>query len=137
MTDDPIISDPLAKFYDEEPSRVAGVKDPITGIRVDVDVAANRKNRDEEIKRKAQVKTRVLTQLLFEELGREYLYDLLTACNIFSIPVVSISEFNSGLMSFGKQLEADIKRVNIQKYAQMLMEGHDREVLWNELAANV
>ncbi len=130
------ITDPLAKFYDESDSINAGVRDPVTGIRVEVAVAANKANRTEEGKRKAQVKTRVLTQLLFDELGRELLYDLLTECHIFSIPVSEVSDFNAGKMCIGKQIEADLKRVNIQKYMAMIVEGHEREVLWNDAAAD-
>jgi hypothetical protein len=130
------ITDPLAKFYDESDSQNAGVRDPITGIRIDTVVAETRANRVEEGKRKAQVQTRVITQLLFDELGREWLYDILTACHVFAIPVSEVSDFNAGKMCIGKQIEADLKRVNIQKYMAMIVEGHEREVLWNEGAAD-
>ena len=138
MSDNQItIADPLAQFYEEESSRTAGVRDPITGIRVDADVADKRQNRAEESKRKAQVAKRIMTQLLFDELGREWLYDLMTSCHVFSIPVAEISDFNAGKICVGKQIEADSKRVNVQKYALMLQEGWDRESLWNDGAADV
>ncbi len=130
------ITDPLAKFYDEADSANAGVRDPITGIRVDTAVATARLNRTEEGKRKAQVKTRVLTQLLFDELGRELLCDLLAECHVFSIPVAEVSAFNAGKMCIGKQIEADLKRTNVQKYALMLVEGFEREALWNDGASD-
>lgn len=134
MTDQ--ISDPLAKFYDEADSQTAGVRDPITGIRVDTTVAENRKNRTDETKRKAQVKQRIFTQLLFDENGREMLHDLLTECHVFSIPVSEVSNFNAGKMCVGKQIEADLRRINIQKYTLMLVEGHERELAWNSDAAD-
>lgn len=136
MTDDGNINDPLSKFYEEEQSRTAGVRDPVTGIRVDADIAQNRKNRTEETKRKSQVSQRVITQLLFEENGREWLYDLLTSCHIFDIPVAEISKFHAGNIHVGKLVESDLKRVNIQKYNLMIQEGYERERLWNDDAAD-
>lgn len=136
MTDDSKITDPLAKFYDEADAQTAGVRDPITGIRVDTAIAQNRKNRTDEAKRKAQVAARVMAQLLFDENGREWLCDLLASCHVFSIPVSEVSDFNAGKMCVGKQIEADLKRSNIQKYTLMLTEGHERELAWNSDAAD-
>lgn len=136
MSDDSIITDPLAKFYDESDAQTAGVRDPITGIRVDTVVAQNRKNQADEIKRKTQVTQRVLAQLLFSENGREWLHDLLSSCHVFSIPVSEITDFNAGKMCVGKQIEADLKRAHIREYMMMLQEGHERDLLWNSDAAD-
>ena len=130
------ISDPLAKFYDEADAQTAGVRDPITGIRQETSVVENRKNRQEESKRKAQVKQRVLGGLLSEENGREFLHDILTECFVFSIPVSEVSNFNAGKICIGKQLEADLKRTDIRKYNLMIEEGHERELAWNADAAD-
>lgn len=136
MTDEPVISDPLAKFYEEADAQTAGVKDPITGIRVDVDVAKNLKNKSEEIKRKSQVAARVETDILFDELKREWMYDFLTTCHVFDIPLIPLSDFHSGMLSVGLQLVANLKRTNIRMYNLMIQEGYEREQMWAEMAAD-
>ncbi len=136
MADKPIIDDPLARFYKEEDARSAGVKNPQTGVRESVEKVQHRANQEEYAKRKLEVTKLVITQLMFDELGREWLYDLLSACHIFDIPFSDVLPFNAGKLHVGKRIEADIKHHAIKQYCEMLQEGWDREKMFNSDVAS-
>ncbi len=130
-----IIDDPLARFYEEEQSREAGIKDPVTGFRTPVNKAQQREMHNDEIKRKQEVKKRILSQLLNDDLGREWLYDLLDYCGLFRTPYASNERqtvYNSGALDVGKFLESGIKKVGIREYFLMVQEGWERETMWND-----
>ncbi len=130
-----IIDDPLARFYDEEQSRESGIKDPITGIRTPIDKAKQRESRNNEIKRKEEVKQRILGQLINDDLGREWLYDLLHYCGVFRSPYATDDRqmvYNSGALDVGKFIESGIKKVGIQEYFLLLKEGWEREKMWDD-----
>ena len=135
-----IIDDPLARFFDEEQSRNAGVKNPVTGLRESVDKAKQRENHVNEIKRKVQLKKRILTQLLNDDLGREWLYDLLITCNVFGTPYVPVdaylTAYNAGALYIGRVLESEIKKSDARMYFLMCQEGWDRENTWNDVVAD-
>lgn len=138
MTDTPI-DDPLARFYDEEKSRTAGVKHPVTGMREPYDKAKRDQIRTDEIKRKVQVKKRILSWLLADDLGREWLYDLLVSCNVEGTPFAStdrLTAYNAGALHVGMLLKADIKNAGIREYFLMLQEGWEREKLWDDTLAD-
>lgn len=134
-----MIEDPLARFYDEGPAPAAGVKNPITGIREETGTAHKQHLRSEEGKRKQQVSKRIITQLMQNDIGREWLYDLLSQCNVFGTPFVLdpiSTAYNSGAMHIGRIIESSIKRHSIKEYTAMCQEGLEREMLWDLTVAD-
>ena len=134
-----IIDDPLSRFLNEENSRNAGVRNPVTGIREPYSKAEREKLRNDEIKRKSEVKKRILLMLLNDDLGREWLYDLLVTCNVFGTPFTPddrLTAYNAGALYVGKLLEADIKRAGIREYFQMCEEGYEREVMFDDMVTD-
>jgi transcriptional regulator with XRE-family HTH domain len=129
------IYDPLAAFHAEEDARTAGIKNPQTGIREDAETVQHKLNQEEYAKRKKEVSKRIIIQLMHDELGREWLYDLLNICHVFDIPFTDIPPFNSGKTHIGKRLEADIKHHAIKMYCTMLEEGWEREKMWADSAS--
>lgn len=139
MSTSGLIDDPLARFFNEEQSRNAGIKNPITGFREPVDKAKQREKHADEIKRKVQVRKHILTQLLNDDLGREWLYDMLVTCNIFGTPYTvdpSLTAYNAGALYIGRLLESDIRKADIKSYFLMCQEGWDREKTWDEVLAD-
>lgn len=139
MSDKPIIDDPLARFYDEEQSRSAGVKNPQTGIREEHDLAKKQQIRVDEGRRKSEVSKRIVLGLIQDELGREWLYDILMICNVFGTPFTAdpvITAYNSGALFVGRMIESDMKKFDIKSYALMIQEGLERERMWNDEAAD-
>jgi hypothetical protein len=72
---------------------------------------------------------------MHDELGREWLYDLLNICHVFDIPFTDVLPFNSGKTHIGKRIEADIKHHAIKMYCTMLEEGWEREKMWADSAS--
>jgi hypothetical protein len=141
MTDPtkPIIDDPLARFLNEEQSRNSGVKNPQTGIREEYDTMMKQKLRNDEAKRKSEVSKRIITMLMNDDLGREWLFDRLTECNVFGTPFhvdPVLSAFNAGALHFGRMLESEIKKFSIKLYGTMIEEGLNREKIWDDHAAD-
>lgn len=129
------IDDPLSRFYEEEQSREAGVKNPVTGLREEYDTAARQKKRHDEISRKSQVSKHIITQLMQQDLGREWLYDLLTSCNAFGTPYAvdpQLTAYNAGAMYVGKLIESDIKKFTPKEFFNMLEEAWTRDAIWND-----
>lgn len=136
---DPIIDDPLDRFLKEEEAREqardAGVKDAVTGVRTPVNKAEKQKLRGEEIKRRKAVTKHVLSILLNEDIGREWLYEQLIRCNVFGTPFAGddrSTAYNAGALYYGKILESDIKKIDIRQYFRMLQEGWERETMWDD-----
>jgi hypothetical protein len=133
------IDDPLARFYDEEQSRNAGIKNPITGIREPYQKAEREAKRNDEIKRKSQIAKHVLTQLMEQDLGREWLYDLLNTCNVFGTPYTvdtQLTAYNAGAMFVGKMIEGELKKYCPKNYFTMCEEGWNREKIWDDVVAD-
>ena len=136
---DNIIDDPLSRFMNEEDAREAGIKDPVTGIRTPVDKAQQKQLRNDEIKRKQEVKKRVLTQLLNDDLGREWLYDLLDYCGMFQSLYANTdrqTSYNNGARHIGEFIESGIKKSGIREYFLMLEEGWERGKMWDDMAGD-
>jgi hypothetical protein len=135
----PVIDDPLARFYDTGPAPQAGVKNPVTGLREQTDVAHKQELRAAETKRKGDVNKRIISQLMQNDLGREFIYDLLATCNVFGTPFNAdpqLTAYNSGALFIGRLIEDWIKKYSMQEYGVMLMEGLEREKTWADLAAD-
>lgn len=133
------IDDPIARFLDEEQSRNAGVRNPTTGIREEHDTAQRQRLRADEGKRKNEVIKRIILNLMQGELGREWLFDLLTTCNVFGTPFTAdpvATAYNSGALYIGRMIENDIKKFAIKEYGAMLEEGWDRSKMWDDVAAD-
>ena len=134
-----MIDDPLGRFYGEDPAPQAGVKDPITGIRAPTDVAEKQKLREDEGKRKNEVAKRMITTLMRDDMGREWLYDILTACNIFGTPFTAdplLTAYNCGALDVGLRLDKAIKAFALDHYALMIEEGLERGKMWDDEAAD-
>lgn len=134
-----MIDDPLKRLYGAVPPAAETVKDPRTGIRQSIDVLQRQQNRDEEIKRKAAVKRRVIIQLMQDELGREWLFDVLASTGIFTNPFnveQKHQDFNCGAFQMGRNLEKEIKQYARKEYMAMCLEAWDREDMWSDLAAD-
>lgn len=134
-----MIHDPLSQFYDEGPAVQSGVKNPITGVREELGTAHKQKIREDEGKRKNDVNKRVITSLMQDQLGREWIHDELITCNVFGTPFTNdplLTAYNSGALFRGKLLEAQIKKYAIKEYFIMLEEANDREAMWNSEAAD-
>lgn len=134
------IPDPLAIFDAETIALESGIKDPITGIRQPVSKVEREAKRGGEIKRKEQLAKRVVTQLMEDELCREWLYDKLISCNVFGTPYAPSNThdtaYNAGALIIGRNLELEIKLYSPQRYFLMLQEGWEREKLWDDNAAD-
>lgn len=130
-----LIEDPLARFYNEDATTSdAGVKDSITGIRTEYNASEHEKSKNEEIYRKQQVIRRVILMLMQNDLGREWVYDQLTLCNVFGTPYTvdpQLTAFNAGALHYGRILESDIKKHATPEFFEMLREGWERENIWN------
>ena len=135
-----IIPDPLSVFDAETAAIEAGVKDPVTGIRMPYNKAEREQKRNDENKRKLQVAKHIITQLMEQELGREWLYDQLTLCNVFGTPYnpadTHLTAYNAGALIIGRGIENDIKKHSPKRYLMMLEEGWTREQLWNDEVAD-
>lgn len=134
------IHDPLAAFDAETTALEAGIKDPATGIRQPVGIAERADKRREELKRKESATKRIVTRLMEDELGREWLYDKLVSCNVFGTPYVPSNThdtaYNAGALIIGRNLEMEIKQYSPQRYFLMLEEGWQREKLWEDNVAD-
>lgn len=135
----PGIDDPLAKFYDEGEAPQAGEKNPVTGLREEHGTAGKQKLREEEGERKNSVTKRIIVQLMQDDLGREWLYDLLMSCNVFGTPFTHdplLTAFNSGALHIGNQIKESLQRYAIKEYGLLLEEGWERGKLWEDVAAD-
>lgn len=131
--------DPLKKFYKEDEPPTAGTKDPVTGLRATNDTIDKAKLRTDEGKRKSEVAKRIITYLMNDEYGREWLYDMLTTCNVFGTPFAGdpvLTAYNSGALYIGRLIEGEMRKFSIREYALMLTEAWEREKVWNDLAAD-
>lgn len=136
---DPKIDDPLSQFYDTSSPPKAGERDPVTGIRQTTGIAHNKKLRDDEGKRKEAVSKRVILQLMQNDLGREWLFDLLTTCNVDGTPFhvnEKLQDFNCGALHVGNLLKGQIKHYAFKEYALMHEEAWDRQKNWEMDAAD-
>lgn len=134
-----MIEDPLGRIYGAQPPLETTVKNPVTGVRENIDALKRQLNREEETKRKRAVTRRVVLMLMQDELGREWLFDKLTACNLFGTPFTQdplLTAFNSGALHIGRGIETDIKQNAPREYQAMCMEGWDREEMWASDAAD-
>ncbi len=133
------IYDPLATIYDDIPAPNSGIKDPVTGIRAEINTAERQKLRADESKRKSEVAKHVITDLMQNDLGREWLYDLMHTCNVFGTPFTAdraMTDYNSGALFIGRLVENDIKQFAFLNYLVMQEEAWNRQKKWEDLAAD-
>lgn len=134
-----MIDDPLYSLYGKVPPAEETVKNPHTGIRESKDILQRQQNRDDEIKRKQAVKRRVIIQLMQDDMGREWLFDVLQSTGVFTNPFNSdtkLQDFNSGAFHVGLTLQNQLKQHALREYMQMCLEGWEREDMWADLAAD-
>lgn len=134
-----MIEDPLSRFYDEGPAPQAGIKNPKTGIRSELDTAYKKQIRDEEAKRKTEISKRIVLQLMQNEYGREWILDFLNTCNVFGNPYTTDplrTAFNCGALFIGNAVHDSIQKYAMDEYMTMLTESRDREERWNDMAAD-
>jgi hypothetical protein len=113
--------DPLSVF--DEP----GTPDVSNRKAVDIALAQDA--------RKRSVKAEVLKALMEHERGREWVYDILERCHIFSTPFADDpyrTAFNAGEQNIGNIMLADVVGFEASKYVIMCQEGHQREQAYKE-----
>ena len=133
------IDDPLSKLYGAVPPVQDTVKDPLTGVRKSIKTLERLQNRDEEIKRKKALQRRVIIQLMQDDMGREWLFDVLVSTGCFTNPfhaAPELRDFNCGAFQIGVNLQNQLKEHALREYMTMCLEGWEREDMWNDLAAD-
>lgn len=134
-----MIDDQFSKFYNEGPAPQAGIKNPRTGLREETGTAYRKELRDEESHRKEEITKRIILQLMQNEYGREWIYDLLNICNVFGNPYTTDplrTAFNCGALYIGNGLYETIRKFSIKEYSIMIEEEYDRQRRWEDLAAD-
>ena len=134
-----MIEDPLSRFYDEGTAQQAVIKNPTTGLRESTETAYKKELRANEAQRKQDVAKRIITYLMQSDLGREWLHDKLTICNIFGSPFTPepiTTAYNSGALWIGRLIEDEIKRYSIREYIVMMEEAINRQAEWDSKAAD-
>jgi len=112
--------------------------DPLSVFDEPAVAAAGRKASDiaqAQEARKRAVKTEVLKALMEHERGREWVYDLLESCHIFTTPFSDDpyrTAFNAGEQNRGNMILADVVGFEPDKYVLMCKEGYQREQAYKE-----
>lgn len=85
-----------------------------------------------ELKRKQELRKRTIQMLMSNDQGREWLYDILNACNTFGTPFnpdTHATAYNCGALYIGRSLEGDILNFSGDDYARMRKEALERDRL--------
>jgi hypothetical protein len=110
--------DPLSVF-DEPQQNAASPEQQLAAFATDQDA------------HKQAVKVEVIKALLEHERGREWIYDILVRCHIFTTPFAAdpyLTAFNAGEQNIGNVVLADLVACEPDKYVLMCREGYNREL---------
>lgn len=120
------IDDPLSKLLpDEEPTNSGYDASNHRAVNVANQQAARKRSNKEE----------VIRALMDQDKCREWLYDLLERCHIFSTPYRQNpydTAFNAGEQNIGNIILADLSSIAPTKYVELCREGYERNRAEND-----
>lgn len=123
----------IQDFFKNSEIAPSSVRDNVisAGLSPGIETPAQVKQK-ENLKRKAELRRRMMQMIMATDHGREWLYDLLNSCNTFGSPFnpdTHLTAYNCGALYIGREIEGDIMKYSPDGYATMRKEALERDAL--------